>query len=153
MSNIVEIDITSSDYLFEVYNKNKISRELIKYLIDSVPYNKRKEEFKIVINNKLKNHISCAELIKNALDLELKSNDFKFLKNNMKQISFFVIGVLALIISNWINIDIFKEIMLIGAWVLLWDMVEMEIEDDLNNRKKKKIIKKILASEFIENKE
>lgn len=153
MERIIELDIDSTDDLFEVYSKKKISKELIKYLVDSVPFVRKDETIKVVINNKLKHNMSCAELIKKALDSELMSNDFKFFRNNMKQISFFVIGVLALIISTWINVEVFKEIILIGAWVLLWDMVEMEIEDDLLNRKRRKILKKLLASEFIENKE
>ena len=44
-----------------------------------------------------------------------------------------------------------KEVVIIGAWVLLWDAVEMELVDDISNRKKKNTLKKILSSEFIEN--
>ena len=50
-----------------------------------------------------------------------------------------------------IHFDVLKEVVIIGAWVLLWDAVEMEIVDDLVNRKKKKILKRLLSSEFIEN--
>ena len=40
---------------------------------------------------------------------------------------------------------------IVGVLILLWDVVEMEVVDDINNRKKKRILKKILNSEFFEN--
>ena len=70
---------------------------------------------------------------------------------NMKQIWFLILGVIALLVASIVDWEILKEIVIIGAWVLLWDVVEMEIVDDINNRKKKRILKKILSSEFIEN--
>ena len=69
----------------------------------------------------------------------------------MKQIWFLILGVIALLVASIVDWEILKEIVIIGAWVLLWDVVEMEIVDDINNRKKKRILKKILSSEFIEN--
>lgn len=69
----------------------------------------------------------------------------------MKQFSFLFLGILALIIASIIKFDVIKEVVIIGAWVLLWDAVEMELVDDISNRKKKNTLKKILSSEFIEN--
>ena len=53
--------------------------------------------------------------------------------------------------SSIIKFDVLKEVVIIGAWVLLWDAVEIEIVDDIINRKKKKALEKLLSSEFIEN--
>lgn len=150
MEKIVEIDIDSSSDLFEQYNKKKISKELIRYLIDATPKVTKNDTLKVVINNRMKEDIKCAELIKKALDAELMSNEYKFVHTNRRQLLFFILGVMALGISALIEAEIIKEIILIGAWVLLWDMVELEIDDDISNRKKKMILRKLLVSEFEE---
>lgn len=150
MEKIIEIDIESSSDLFEQYNKKKVSRDLIRYLIDVTPRFTKNDNLKVVINNGMKEDIDCAELIKKALDAELMSNEYKFVHTNRRQLLFFVLGVMALGVSALVEAEIIKEIILIGAWVLLWDMVELEIDDDISNRRKKKIIRKLLVSEFEE---
>lgn len=150
MEKIVEIDIDGIDDLFERYNKKRISKDLIRYLIDSTPTLKRRDTLRVIINNNLGENISCAELIKKALDAEVASNEYKFIYTNKKQMLFFVLGVFALGISTFIEMTILKEIILIGAWVVLWDMVELELQDDISNRKKKYILKKLLTGEFEE---
>ena len=150
MEKIVEIDIDSIDDLFERYNKKKISKDLIRYLIDSTPTLKKNDTLRVIINNNLGENISCAELIKKALDAEAASNEYKFIHTNKKQMLFFILGVFSLGISTFIEMPILKEIILIGAWVVLWDMVELELQDDISNRKKKYILKKLLAGEFEE---
>lgn len=151
MEKIIEIDLDNEDDLFECYNKKKISRDLIQYMIDSMPRLKRNDKLKVVINNKIKGNIRCAELIKQAIDEACDRSDFRFHYTNMKQIWFLILGVIALLVASVIDGEILKEIVIIGAWVLLWDVVEMEVVDDINNRKKKRTLKKILSSEFVEN--
>lgn len=151
MEKILRLDLNSKDDLFEKYNGEKVSSELIQYMVDSVPRMKRNDTLKVVINNKIKGNLRCSELIKKALDEACVKSDFRFHNTNMKQISFLLLGVLALIIASFVSGDVLKEIIIIGAWVLLWDAVEMEIVDDINNRKKKRLLKKILSSEFVEN--
>lgn len=152
MEKILLIDLDEKDNLFERYNKNKVSKDLIQYMIDVMPVLKKDDSLKVVINNRIKGDIHCSELIKKALDEACINNDFRFRLSNMRQMSFFIVGIFALIIASMIDLEILKEIIIIGAWVLLWDAVEMEIEDDINNRKRNKKLKKILNSEFIENK-
>lgn len=150
MEKIIEVDIDNVDDLFEMYNRRKISRELIRYLVESVPKMTKNDTLKVVINNNLAEDIYCSELIKKALDTEIKSNDYKFMYSNKRQLIYFILGVLALLIATLINIEIIKEVILIGAWVLLWDMVEIEIGDDINNRKRKKKLNGLLAADFEE---
>ena len=151
MEKILEIDLDSTEDLFECYNKKKVSRDLIQYMVDAIPRLKKNDTLKVVINNRIKGNVKCAELIKKAIDDACARNDFRFHLTNMKQIWFLILGVIALLVASIVDWEILKEIVIIGAWVLLWDVVEMEIVDDINNRKKKRILKKILSSEFIEN--
>ena len=151
MEKILEIDLDSTEDLFECYNKKKVSRDLIQYMVDAMPRLKKNDTLKVVINNRIKGNVKCAELIKKAIDDACARNDFRFHLTNMKQVWFLILGVIALLVASIVDWEILKEIVIIGAWVLLWDVVEMEIVDDINNRKKKRILKKILSSEFIEN--
>lgn len=151
MEKILEIDLDKKEDLFECYNKKKVSKELIQYMIDSMPRLKKGDTLKVVINNNIKGNIKCAELIKQALDDSVVKNEFRFHNNNVKQFSFLIMGIIALGLSSIIKFDVLKEVVIVGAWVLLWDAVEMEIVDDIVNRKKKKILVKLLSSEFIEN--
>lgn len=150
MEKILEIDINDKEDLFEKYNEKKISKELIKYIIDNTPKFKKDDKIKVIINNNLKDKMFISELIKKELDSEVDRNEYKFTYNNRKQIIYFILGVMALVLSTFINIEILEEIILIGAWVVLWNMVELEIDDDINYIKKKRILKKILNSEFEE---
>ena len=151
MERILEIDIDKKECLFCVYNKKKVSKELIRYIIESFPKMKKNDTLKVVINNRIGNNIRCSELIKKGLDETLAMNDWNFHKSNIKQISFLSLGIVALIVASVIKIDILKEIVIIGAWVLLWNVVEMELVDDILNRKRKKTLEKILSSDFVEN--
>lgn len=150
MEKIIEIDISKPEELVEQYNKKKISNNLVTYLIGSVPRLKKSDTLKVIVNNNMKNNISCAEFIKQGLDSEIRNSDYRFINTNRRQVFLFVLGVLLLALAYVVNIEIIKEIILIGAWVLLWDMVELEINDDINNMKRKKILKRLVASEFEE---
>lgn len=150
MEKILEVDINNKEDLYEKYNDKKISKELIKYIIEATPKFKKNDKLKVIINNNLKDKIFVSELIKKELDSEMDRNEYKFTYNNRKQIIYFFAGVFALILSTFIEVEILEEIILIGAWVVLWNMVELEIDDDINYIKKKRILKKILESEFEE---
>ena len=150
MEKILEIDINNKEDLYEKYNDKKISKELIKYIIEATPKFKKNDKLKVIINNNLKDKVFVSELIKKELDSEMDRNEYKFTYNNRKQIIYFFAGVFALILSTFIEVEILEEIILIGAWVVLWNMVELEIDDDINYIKKKRILKKILESEFEE---
>lgn len=150
MKKVIRVDLYSEDDLYEKYNDEKVSKDLIKYLIDSVSKIKREDEIEVNIYNHYNKKEKCIEFIKKGLDEECAFNERKFHITNQKQISFFIVGAFALFLSTIVEAEVLKEIILIGAWVLLWDMVELEIVDDMSNRKKKRILKKLLSSEFIE---
>ena len=150
MEKTLVIDLDSREDFYEVYDNSKISKELISYMIKASSKFKKKDKVKVIINNNFGGEENCTSLIKEALLQECANNEYKFHRNNLKQISFFIFGAIALVLSTIVKVEILKEIILIGAWVFLWDMVELEIVDDMSNRKKKKILKKLLSSQFIE---
>lgn len=78
MEKILEIDLDSTEDLFECYNKKGISRNLIQYMIEFMPWLKRNDKLKVVTNNKIKGNIRCAELIKQALGETCDISNFGF---------------------------------------------------------------------------
>ena len=148
---VIEIDITNKEDLYEKYNKKVVSKDLINYMIESIPHFNKSDKLKIVINNSTSEKINCTKLIKDGLNNEYNKSLLKYHKTNIVQLIYLIIGIIALILSTLVNVTIFKEIILIGAWVLIWEMIELELFSDTQEKKKRIIIKKLLDSEFEEN--
>ena len=148
---VIEIDITNNEDLYEKYNKKVVSKDLINYMIESIPHFNKSDKLKIVINNSTSEKINCTKLIKDGLNNEYNKSLLKYHKTNIVQLIYLIIGIIALILSTLINGTIFKEIILIGAWVLIWEMIELELFSDTQEKKKRIILKKLLDSEFEEN--
>lgn len=148
---VIEIDITNKEDLYEKYNKKVVSKDLINYMIESIPHFNKSDKLKIVINNSTSEKINCTKLIKDGLNNEYNKSLLKYHKTNIVQLIYLIIGIIALILSTLINGTIFKEIILIGAWVLIWEMIELELFSDTQEKKKRIILKKLLDSEFEEN--
>ena len=51
MEKIIEIDILNKDDLLEKFDKKKISKELMEYIIVSSMYLKKTDTIKLIINN------------------------------------------------------------------------------------------------------
>lgn len=67
----------------------------------------------------------------------------------MIQLIYLVVGVLIIFLSTLINGEVFREVTLICGWVLIWATVELEIFSDIEGRKRRKKLKKLLNSEII----
>ena len=148
---VIEIDITNKEDLYEKYNKKVVSKDLINYMVESIPHFNKSDKLKIVINNSTSEKINCTKLIKDGLNNEYNKSLLKYHKTNIVQLIYLIIGIIALILSTLVNVTIFKEIILIGAWVLIWEMIELELFSDTQEKKKRIILKKLLDSEFEEN--
>lgn len=151
MEQIIEIDLTNKHNLIDKYNEEKVSHGLIDYIIkqaeDAVLY----DEIKIIINKKCHIDEDCIKLIKEGLEEEYSRSLKKKDDNNIKQLIFFGLGILFIYLSTLIKTEnVWKEIILITGWVPIWKMIEVEILPDVAGRRKRKIINKILESEFIE---
>ena len=73
--------------------------------------------------------------------------------NNIRQLILFIIGLILLILSMTIEIDLLKEILLIGSWVPIWEAFDSELFLDFNEKTKRKILKKLMKSKITENME
>ena len=121
MEKIIEADILDLDDFFEKYNKELVSRDLINFIL--------RNSFKVEYQKMVNEHFN----------------------NNKKQVIYFLIGVVMLVISRILNDRaLIEELFLIGGWVLIWQTVEIEFFGDTLNHKKRKLLKKLITSEIIE---
>lgn len=149
MEKIVKIDLNKKEDIFEKYNNDVVDDELIDYIIDNAFYTDKNEQIKLILNNYI--GTSYKELIIFALKKEYDKGIISHIRNNARQIVYLLIGGLLLFISTLIERTILKEIILIGAWVLIWEMMELVIFSYTKGRRKRNIIKKIIDGEIIEN--
>lgn len=152
MKKVIEIDLNSKEDLLEKYNNKRISKDLIEYLINETNFINKKDNVVIQINNNIKTDIDIAKYLINGLTDEYESNIKSHLKNNIIQIVLFFLGIFFLFLSTQINDnDIWKEILLIGGWVPIWEMIDLELFNDFRGHKRKRIIQKLLDSKIIIN--
>lgn len=152
--NIIKLDILNEETLIEKYNEDKVSTDLINYLIQELSLKKNKKDIKILINNKCNTKKDCKKMIKDGLkreyDRSLKEHHFY----DTEQVIFFLIGVTILFLAGTITKnEIISTILVIVAWVPIWKMVEIELFEDSQGRRKRKLIKKLLNYEVKYNNE
>ena len=152
MEKIIEIDLLEKSDLLERYNNEKINKNLINYIIESAKYFGKNDIVKIVINNGMKEQEDCAILIRKGLKNEHSESFKKHIHTNLVQLVYLIIGMLIIFISTLMKVEVFREIVLIGGWVLIWSVVELEIFSDVEGRRRRKILKKLLNSDVVENK-
>lgn len=152
MKKIIEIDLNSKEDLLERYNNKRISKDLVEYLINETNFVSKKDSVVIQINNNIKADIDIAKYLINGLKDEYESTIRSHLKNNVIQIVLFFLGIFFLFLSTQINSsDIWKEILLIGGWVPIWEMIDLELFNDFRGRKRKRILQKLMDSQIIIN--
>lgn len=152
MKKVIEIDLNNKEDLLEKYNNKRISKELIEYLINEANFINKKDNVVIQINNNIKTDIDIVKYLINGLKDEYESNIKSHLKNNIIQIILFFLGIFFLFLSTQINDnDIWKEILLIGGWVPIWEMIDLELFNDFRGHKRKRILQKLLDSKIIIN--
>lgn len=150
MQQIIEIDLTNRNNLIDKYNEKKVSHSLIEYIIKQAEETNLYNDTKIIINKKCHIEEDSIKIIKEGLQEEYNRSLRKRDDNNIKQLVFFILGVFFIYLSTLMKNDIvWREIILITGWVPIWKMIEVEILPDVAGRRKRKIINKILKSEFI----
>lgn len=151
MERIITIDLTEKYDVVEKYNEDKAAEEILKYVIRQAMLVEKYEKLKVIINNQTELRGKSIDILKAGLRDEYKKSVKERKNNNFKQIIFFLLGVLFIFFSTLIKENtIWKEILLISGWVPIWEMVEMELFPDMEGRQKRKIIKRLLKAEMIE---
>lgn len=150
MEKVIEVDIIEKYDLVEKYNEKNVSKELIKYIIDEAMYISKKEKIIIEIDKKFQSSKSCKTLITEGLKREYDDSLRLHWLIDLKQFFFFAWGLVALFLSTLVDSEILKEILVIGGWVPIWEMIDLEMFSEHEERRKRKILKKLLNSEIVE---
>lgn len=149
MKKLININLKSEEDLKEKYNDNIVSRDLINYILDQTQYINKKDEVQVVINKVFEN--DSIGLIKTGLRNEFLKIMKQTRFNNIKQITFLLLGLLCLILYAMLdNIEVFDQIILIGGWIFIGEAIEIELFSDQQIKRSKMILKKILKSDFME---
>ena len=148
MKKKIEIDIIDIEKLVDTYNIYQLNKELLNYIIRKALSVEDKEEIEIIINNKTE--VSATKLIKEGLEEELVKSKIRHKHINKQQLIYFLLGIISIFLTLFINIEVIDEIILIGGWVFIWSAIELEITADINEFRKRKIIKKLLNSTITE---
>ena len=152
MEREIIIDINNNYELVEKYNDNKISQDMIKYVIKEAMLAKNYDKLKLIINKKFNIDKNVTEMIKVGLKEEYQRSLEQYQGNNKRQIFFLCLGFILIFMALLIpQRNVFKEKLLISCWVPIWEIMELELYPDAYSRKKRKTIDKLLNSEFIEN--
>ena len=150
MEKVIEIDLLDTDSFFETYNRKKVSKELINYLISEGQSLKKEDKVKIIINDCMDGDIDCIKLIKEGMKQEYSICYKRHQNICIKQLIYLICGVDILFLSTLIDAEIFREVVVIFGWVLLWSMFELEIFSDVDSKKRRIILNKLLDSEYEE---
>lgn len=123
---------------------------MINYIIDDAFYSREHDIIEIKINNIVKLKIDIKEKLIENLNRELDNLIIVDERNNKIQLGLLIVGILFLLLSRMFNsYYIWQEIFVIIGWFPIWKMTEIELFRDMKNRRKIKIIKKLLKSNFI----
>lgn len=151
MKKNIEIDLVDKYDFVQKYNEKKISTDVIDYIIDQAILISKKENINIVINKKIEIEQDCSQMIKGGLKEEYKQSLKKHHVRDVKQVGFFILGIIFIFLSTLIEKQLLlKELLLITGWVPIWELVKIELVSDMEGRKRRIIIKRLLKSQIIE---
>lgn len=152
MEELVKIDIDNKYELVAKYNEEKISNELLEYIIKQTILVNKNKTIKIVVNKNKSIEEDSIKIIKQGLKEEYNRSLEERHRNNMKQLAFLLLGIIFIFIATRIdNRGMWRELLIITGWVPIWEMIEIELFPDVYGRRKRRIIRKLLKSEIIEN--
>ena len=141
MEREIIIDINNHYELVEKYNDNKISQDMIRYIIKEAMLIKSYDSIKLIINKKFNIEKNVTEMIKVGLKEEYQRNLEQYQLNNKRQLFFLCLGFILIFMALMIpQRNVFKEILLISGWVPIWEIMELELYPDAYSRKKRKTI-------------
>jgi len=154
MEKIITIDIQKEEDLIETYDDSVVNHKLIEYILKKSTLLHKEDNVKFVINNKCNTEIFIREKIIEGLKLEYDHTIKEHHYNNLIQILLLFMGITFLFLSTLISEEfIWKEVMVIVGWVPIWEMIDIELFKEFKNKRNKKIIEKLIKSDFeIENK-
>ena len=150
-TKVISVDLDRKFDFLRKYSDNKVSIDLIEYLIDRIDKINKYEKVVIRLNKRCELDVNAIKIIKEGLKEEynkiLRIRD----ENNLKQLWFLLMGVFIIFLSTKVPENLFwKEVLVIIGWVPIWEMFEVELFPDAKERKRRKAMKRLLKCQIVE---
>lgn len=150
-TKVISVDLDRKFDFLRKYSDNKVSLDLIEYLIDRIDKIRPRQKIAIRLNKRCELDVNAIPLIKEGLKEEYKKSLRNRDENNLKQLWLFSMGAFILFLSTKIPANLFwKEVLVIIGWVPIWEMIEVELFPDAKERRRRKAIKRLLKCDIVE---
>ena len=150
-TKVINVDLDRKFDFLRKYSDNKVSTDLIEYLIDRIDKINKYEKVVIRLNKRCELDVNAIKIIKEGLKEEYKKSIQLRDENNLKQLWFLLMGAFIIFLSTKVPEDLFwKEVLVIIGWVPIWEMFEVELFPDAEERKRRKAIKRLLKCQIVE---
>ena len=150
-TEVISVDLDRKFDFLRKYSDNKVSTDLIEYLIDRIDKINKYEKVVIRLNKRCELDVNAIKIIKEGLKEEYKKSIQLRDENNLKQLWFLLMGAFIIFLSTKVPEDLFwKEVLVIIGWVPIWEMFEVELFPDAKERKRRKAIKRLLKCQIVE---
>lgn len=150
-TKVINVDLDCKFDFLRKYSDNKVSTDLIEYLIDRIDKINKYEKVVIRLNKRCELDVNAIKIIKEGLKEEYKKSIQLRDENNLKQLWFLLMGAFIIFLSTKVPEDLFwKEVLIIIGWVPIWEMFEVELFPDAKERKRRKAIKRLLKCQIVE---
>ena len=150
-TKVINVDLDRKFDFLRKYSDNKVSTDLIEYLIDRIDKINKYEKVVIRLNKRCELDVNAIKIIKEGLKEEYKKSIQLRDENNLKQLWFLLMGAFIIFLSTKVPEDLFwKEVLVIIGWVPIWEMFEVELFPDAEERKRRRAIKRLLKCQIVE---
>ena len=150
-TKVISVDLDRKFDFLRKYGDNKVSIDLIEYLIDRIDKINKYEKVVIRLNKRCELDVNAIKIIKEGLKEEYNKSLRIRDENNLKQLWFLLMGVFIIFLSTKVPENLFwKEVLVIIGWVPIWEMFEVELFPDAKERKRRKAMKRLLKCQIVE---
>lgn len=149
MEKVITVDIADKNDLVEKYDRSIVSADLIRFILAQAELASHKDSFKIIVKDKCHLDHDVSNLIRSGIKIEYDNAVYEHTRNNNRQILSVIIGVILIIISTLLKDAVLAEIFAVGAWVAMWDAIELALYSEYKERRKMNRLRKLLNCEII----
>ena len=149
MEKVITVDIADKNDLVEKYDRSIVSADLIRFILTQAELASHKDTFKIIVKDKCHLDYDVSNLIRSGIKIEYDNAVYEHTRNNNRQILSVIIGVILIVISTIIKDPVLAEIFAVGAWVAMWDAIELALYSEYKERRKMNRLRKLLNCEIV----
>lgn len=153
MKNRIDVYLQEKESYINQFHKERISPELSDYILEECKNLSLKETFEIHIHSKEFNkeeQLHFVDMLRQNYGVDIQELNLIAEKSKLMSLSCILMGIFILFFYILIDIvPVLSEIVLIIAWVLIWEGVYNLLFDGMKNRIQIKRLKKLTRCKII----